>query len=438
MEWPLALLLIFGSLVALMATGMPIAFAFMLSCVMGSILFWGGIVGLEQLAMSFYSSVTTFALLPVPLFVLMGNIIFESGVGMNMVDAVDRLLGRLPGRLSILTIGAGTLLGTMIGISGGSIAILGRSLVPEMTRRGYKKPMSLGPIVASGTLAILIPPSALAVFLGAIGRVSIGKLLMAIIMPGLLLAGLFCTYIIVRCTLQPSLAPSYAVARIPLLEKVNITVRYILPIGIVIFAAIGVVFMGIATPSEAAALGAIACFLLAALYKRLTISMVKKSAIGTIEITVMVFMIIVGSISFSRILASSGAIIGLVNLATSMPVPPMVIIIATQLVVVFLGCFMDPASIVMISAPMFMPIVSALGFDTLWYATVLLINIQLGLITPPFGLDCYTMKALAPPDISIGDVFRSSMPFLAIGFLVMALIMVFPQIALWLPNMMAR
>lgn len=438
MDWPLALLIMFGLLIALMATGMPIAFAFMITCVIGSVLFWGGAVGLDQLAMSVFSSVTTFAILPIPLFILMGNVIFESGVGLKMVDAVDKILGSLPGRLSLLAIGAGTLLGTMIGISGGSIAILGRSLVPEMAKRGYQKTMSLGPVVASGTLATLIPPSALAVFLGAIGSVSIGQLLMAIIVPGLLLAALFATYIIIRCKFQPSIAPSYKVARVAFLGKVNVTVRYIMPLAIVIFAVIGVVFIGIATPSEAAAFGAVACFLLAALYKRFNLTLVKNSAVSTIEITVMVLMIIVGSISFSRILASSGAITGLVELAMSLPVPPMVVIIMTQLVVVFLGCFMDPASIVMIAVPIFMPIVTALGFNPLWYAVILLLNIQLGLITPPFGLDVYTMKALAPPDVSVGDVFRSSIPFLVVGFLVMALIMIFPQLATWLPGMMVR
>jgi len=148
-------------------------------------------------------------------------------------------------------------------------------------------------------------------------------------------------------------------------------------------------------------------------------------------------MIVVGSISFSRILASSGAAAGLASLATTLPVHPIVIIIATQFVVIFLGCFVDPASIVMIVAPLFMPIVTSLGFDPLWYAVILLINIQLGLITPPFGLDCYTMKALVPPSISIGDIFRSSMPFCAIGYLLMAIIMVFPQLATWLPARMA-
>jgi tripartite ATP-independent transporter DctM subunit len=437
MEWPLALLVIFGCLVILMATGMPVAFAFLFTCSIGALLFWGGVVGLQQLAMSFYSSVTTFSLLPAPLFILMGNIIFESGVGMNLVDAGDKILGRLPGRLSLLAIGAGTLLGTMIGISGGSIAILGRSLVPEMTKRGYQKPMSLGPIVASGTLATMIPPSALAVFLGAIGRVSIGSLLVAIIIPGLMLAALFAAYVITRCRLQPSVAPSYAVARVSLLEKLIITCRYVLPVGFIIFAVIGVVFMGVATPSEAAALGAVACFILAAVYRRFNWKMIKKSSVSTVQITVMVFMIVVGSISFSRVLASSGAAAGLAHLAATLPVHPIVIVIATQLVVIFLGCFVDPASIVMIVAPLFMPIVTSLGFDPIWYSVILLINIQLGLITPPFGLDCYTMKALVPKSISMGDIFRSSMPFCAIGYLVMAILMIFPQLTIWLPARMA-
>ena len=166
--------------------------------------------------------------------------------------------------------------------------------------------------------------------------------------------------------------------------------------------------------------------------------MVKESVKNSVQITIMVFMIMTASISFSRILVSSGAIAGLVNLASTLSVHPMIIIIATQLVVVFLGCFMDPASIVMISVPIFMPIVQALGYDTLWYAVILLINIQLGLITPPFGMDCYMMKALAPSDVTMGDVFRAGTPFLVMGIIVMVLIMVFPQIALWLPSVMAR
>ena len=433
MEWFEALILMFGCLIAIMVTGMPISFAFMFTCIMGATLFWGGWSGLDQLAMSFYSSVANYVFLPIPLFVLMGDVIFASGVGNQIVSAVDKLLGKLPGRLSLLSIGSGVLLGTMIGISGGSIGILGRTLAPEMVSRGYKPPMIYGPIVGSGTLAILIPPSALAVFIGAMGSVSVGKLLMAILVPGLLLAVMFCGYIIIRCKIDPSLAPIYEVAKVPLIERVRAFVFYILPVVIVILAVIGSVFAGVATPSEAAALGVAACMLLAALYRKLTLRIVFRSGMNTVRVTVMIFFIVVGSISFSRILATTGAINELISLATSADIAPILIIVFTQIVLLVLGMFMDPASIVMITAPIFFPLVRELGYDTLWFAVLSLMNIQLGLISPPFGLDVYTMKAVAPKEVSLGAVFRSSIPFWLIGLFFMVLLFIFPSLATWLP-----
>ncbi len=415
-------------------TGMPIAFAFMFTCVIGALLFWGGTVGLDQLAMSFYSSIANYNFLPIPLFVLMGDIIFTSGAGTLLIDAVDKILGRLPGRLSLIAVGAGVLLGTMIGISGGSIAILGRVLVPEMRRRGYKNPMILGPIVSSGTLAILIPPSALAVFIGAVGQVSIGKLLLAIIVPGVVLAGMFAAYIIVRCIKNPALAPAYDVPDVTFQEKFKAVTTHILPIIIVIVAVIGSVFLGVATPGESAALGVIACYLLAIIYRKFNWNTVKNSAQSTVQVTVMVFFIVVGSISFSRILASTGAISTLVQFATSLQINPIIIVIATQIILLFLGCFMDPASIVMITAPLFFPLIRALGYDGVWFGVLSVLNIQLGLITPPFGLDVFTMKAIAPKDVTLGDVFRSSMPFLYLGIAMMVMILVFPPLATWLPS----
>lgn len=438
MEWYEALIIMFGCLIGIMVTGMPISFAFMFTCIIGASLFWGGWSGLDQLAMSFYSSVANYVFLPIPLFVLMGDVIFASGVGNQIVGAVDKLLGKLPGRLSLLAVGSGVLLGTMIGISGGSIGILGRTLAPEMSARGYKPAMIYGPIVSSGTLAILIPPSALAVFIGAIGQVSVGKLLMAIIVPGLLLAVLFSAYIIIRCKIDPSLAPVYEVEKVPILEKVRAFVFYIVPIVIVILAVIGSVFMGVATPSEAAALGVVACVILAAIYKKLTWKTLFTSGRNTVRVTVMVFFIVVGSISFSRILATTGAITELINLATTADIAPWMIIAFTQIVLIFLGMFMDPASIVMITAPIFFPLAKELGYDTLWFAVLCLMNIQLGLISPPFGLDVYTMKAVAPGDVTLGQVFRASFPLLLLGFFVMILIFVFPEIATWLPNISGR
>ncbi len=435
MEWFEALILMFGCLIGIMVTGMPISFAFMFTCIMGAAVFWGGWSGLDQLAMSFYSSVANYVFLPIPLFVLMGDVIFASGVGTQIVGAVDKLMGRLPGRLSLLAIGSGVLLGTMIGISGGSIGILGRTLAPEMVGRGYKPPMIYGPIVSSGTLAVLIPPSAMAVFIGAIGSVSVGSLLMAILVPGLLLAAMFCAYIIIRCKLDPSLAPTYEVAKVSLGEKFRSFVYYIVPIIIVILAVIGSVFAGVATPSEAAALGVVACLLLAALYRKLTWKTVFTSGMNTVRVSVMVFFIVVGSISFSRILATTGAITELIQLATTADISPIMVIIFTQVVLFFLGMFMDPASIVMITAPIFFPLAKELGYDPLWFAVLSLLNIQLGLISPPFGLDVYTMKAVAPKDVSLGTVFRSSIPYMLIGFLLMVLIFIFPDIATWLPGL---
>jgi tripartite ATP-independent transporter DctM subunit len=423
----------FGSLVVIMFTGMPIAFAFMFTCIMGATLFWGGWNGVDQLVMSFYSAVANYVFLPIPLFILMGDVIYEAGTGSLVVNAVDKLMGKFPGRLSLVTTGVGVLLGAPIGISGGTIGILGRVLLPEMEARKYKPEMSLGPIVATGTLAILIPPSALAVFIGAMGSVSVSKLLLAITVPGLILAAMMTGYIIIRCVMDPTLAPSYDVAKISRREKWKVGIIYLAPVGIILLAVMGSVFFGLATPSESAALGVLACIAVAALYGQFSLKMIIRAAKSTTRVTVMVFFIVVGSISFGRLLASSGAVTGLVEWTTGLDVSPLVIVAFTQIVLLILGCFMDPASIVMITAPIFFPMVKELGFDMLWFATISLLSVQLGLISPPFGLDVYTMKALAP-QYSLGQCFRSSMPYFAMGLLLLVILFFVPEISLWLPG----
>ena len=227
MEWQFALLFILGSLLLLMASGMPLAFCFTLVNIIGVILFWGGQVGLEQLITSISASVTSFTLIPVPLFILMGEVMFHSGVAPRMIDALDKWLGRLPGRLGLLAVGGGTLFSTLTGASMASAAMLGSVLVPEMEKRGYRKPMSLGPILGSSGLAVMIPPSAMAVVLCSIGEISVGMTLIAIIIPGLLMAVLYATYIILRCKFQPSLAPPYEVPPTSVSEKLLATMKYI-------------------------------------------------------------------------------------------------------------------------------------------------------------------------------------------------------------------
>ncbi len=436
MEWPLILLLIFGSLVILMASGFLVAIAFIVINIFGAVFLWGGEGGLNQLILSMASSVTHFSLVAIPLFVLMGEVMFHSGIAPLMMNALDKWLGHLPGRLGLLAVGGGTLFATLTASSLGSTAMLGALLTPEMEKRGYKKTMSLGPILGSGLLAMMIPPSNLAILLSVIGEISVGKILIAIIIPGLLLATIFGAYIVIRCWLQPSIAPSYALPTVPWSEKLVDTVKYILPTGLVVFLVIGLMLLGVTTPSEAAASGVLGIFILALFNKRLNWEVIKKSAAGTLQITVMILIILVGVSAFSQILAYSGASKGLAEFIIGLPLPPISIIVAMQVVLLFLGMFIDVISIMMITLPLFVPLVELLGFNTVWFGVVFLLNMELAQISPPFGLNLFVMKGVAPPDTTMGDIYKAAIPFVGCGLAALVLVMVFRDLALWLPRLM--
>ena len=436
MEWWLILIYIFGGLIALMLLGMPVAFCFLfINAILGYLL-WGGIAGLQQLILNIFQSITIFTLLPVPLFILMGEVMYHSGLVVHILDTMDKWLGRLPGRLGLLAVGGGALLSCLTGASMGSTAMLGSTLVPEMEKRRYKKPMSLGPILGSGGLAIMIPPSSLAVILGAIGEMSIGKMLIAIIVPGLVMAALYATYIIGRCWIQPEIAPPYEVEPSPLIDKVKNFIKYVLPMGIIVFLVIGVIILGIATPTEAAATGTFGTFLIAAAYGRLKFGMVKKSVSNAFSLTVVIFMIIVGATGFSQTLAFTGASQGLVDFTLSLPLSPIMIIIVMQIVLIFLGMFMGQVPIMLITLPIFMPVIHALNFDPIWFGIIFLINMEMGLTSPPFGLSLFVMKSVVPGSTTMGEIYRAAVPFLICDAIAMALIIIFPAIALWLPGIM--
>ncbi len=436
MEWPLALLLVLGGGLALMATGLPVAFSLLIVTFVGAVIFWNGEAGLYQLTTSMFEAVSTFTLLPIPLFVLLGEVMFHSGLAMGMIDVLDKWLGRLPGRLSLLTVAGATLFSTMSGSSIGTTAMLGSVLVPEMEQRGYKKPMSIGPIMGSGGLAMIIPPSGLAVLLAAIAEISIADLLIAGIIPGLLIAFLYATYVVGRCWIQPSLAPSYDVVPTPLLKKLTATVQYVLPLGLIIFLVLGLIFLGVATPSEAAATGALGAFVLAACYRRFNWKLIKKSFMGTINITLMTFMVIIGAKAFSQILASSGATQGIVELMAAMPLVPIIIVIAMQLILIVLGMFIGSVPMILITIPIFFPIINALGLNEIWFALLMLINMEMAMTTPPFGMILFVMKGVAPSGTTMGDIYRAGIPFLVCDFIVILLIIVFPVLALWLPSLL--
>ncbi len=435
MEWQLALLFIFGSLIVLMFTGMPVAIAFLAVNAIFIFLLWGAEAGFGVYILSIRESVTSFTLVAVPLFILMGELMFCSGIATRMIDTLDMWLGRIPGRLSLLAVGAGVILGALSGSSMASTAVLGSTLLPDMEKRGYKAPMSVGPILGCGALDTMIPPTALGVILGAIAEISIGKLLVAIIIPGLIMAAFYAAYIILRCRLQPDIAPVYEVPPTPILDKSLAVVRYVLPLGLIIFLVIGSIFLGVATPSEAAAAGSLGTIILALFYRKMNWEIMKKALIPTVEFSVMVLMIIAGSSAFSQILAFTGASRGLAEFVAMAPLPPIVIIILMQVVLLILGCFMPLIPIMMITAPVFMPVVGILGFDPVWFGTMFLLNMEIGTLTPPFGMNLFVMKGVAS-HIPMGEIWRAALPFIYMNVAVMALILAFPAIALWLPNVM--
>jgi tripartite ATP-independent transporter DctM subunit len=433
-DWQITVLIIFGALALLLISGMPIALSFLLINLVGGYAFWGT-PGLEQLILSMYTSLASFELLPLPLFILMGEVLYHSGVGPMLISVLDKLLGRVPGRLCLVSVAAGVVLAVLTGASVGSVAMLGNTLMPDMLKRGYKKSMAMGPIMASGGLAVMIPPSGLAVLLGAIGEVSIGKILVSIVIPGLIMAAFYAAYIVGRCWLQPSVAPSYEVSTASFTEILLSGLTYLLPVIGIIFLVTGVIIIGIATPTEAAATGCTGVFLMAALYKRLSWGVIKKSVVSTMEVVGMIFLVICGAKAFSTLLSFSEITKGVGDVILWIGGSPITTIIIMQAIVLVMGCFMESASIMLITLPIFMPLVKGLGYNVVWFAVIYLINIETGLLTPPFGLNIFVMKAVAPPDTLVKEIYTAIAPFVAINILIMGLIMIFPQIALCLTHL---
>ncbi len=431
MEWWAAFLVIIGALFALMFIGLPVAFSFLVVNLVGAYLFFGGMPGLLQLIIQITESLTTFTLVPVALFLVMGEIMLHSGIGFDLLDTLDKWFGSLRGRLALMAVGGGVLFSALTGNSMGSIALLGTTLVPEMELRGYKKPMSLGPILGSGGLAIMIPPSGLAVLLGVIAELSIGKILIAIILPGFIMAVLYALYIIGRCMIDADVAPSFKVEPVPWSEKLRAGVRHILPLGFIIFSVVGVIFVGLATPSEAAASGAFATFVLAAARRRMTWQVFKRSIVGSLEISVMLLLIISGAMAFTQILAFTGATEGLVNLVLSIEASPLVVVGLMILMVVVLGMVMGPVAIMLITLPVFVPVIEKLGFDAIWFAVLYLIAIETGSTSPPFGAGLFVMKGVAPPGTTMNDIYRAAVPFLICDVLAILVVLFFPVIVSW-------
>ncbi|WP_439522990.1 TRAP transporter large permease [Marivita sp.] len=428
MEWYYVIALVVGPLLFLMVLGLPVAFSFLAVNVVGAYLLLGGVSGVRQVVMNTIDSVTSFTLLPVALFMIMGEGMFQSRIAIDLMDTLDKWFGKLRGRLAFMAVGGGVLFSSLTGNSMGAIALLGSSLVPEMEKRGYKKPMSLGPILGSAGLAIMIPPSSLAVVLGVVAELSIGRILIGIIVPGLLMALLYTIYIVVRINLQPDLAPAFDVEPVPMSEKLHATAINILPLGLVVFSVVGVIFLGWATPSEAAATGAFATLALAALKRRLTWDVFSKSILGSANISVMVLLIVSGAVTFTQLLAFTGATYGMVDAIINLQISHGAIVLTMLGAVIFLGMFMGPLPIMLVTLPIFIPVVREFGFDPIWFAAMYLVAIETGSTSPPLGGALFVMKAVAPKGTTMNDIYRAAVPFILCDLAAIAILFVFPEL----------
>ncbi len=435
MVWFAAFALMLCITILLIALGLPVAFAFLTADVVGVVLFMGGDAGLAQLVRTAANALTKFALVPVPLFLIMGELFFHTGLGFRAFNALDKLFGRLPGRLSFVTIGGGTLFAALSGSSMASTALLGTLMVPEMTKRGYKNRLSIGPILGVGGLAILIPPSALAVLLGSLAQIDIGKLLIAGIMPGLLLASLYALYIVISIRIDPESAPAYDVSEITVKQKLLLVVRDVLPMGFIVFIVVGMIILGWATPTESAACGVAGVIILAACFRCLSINVIIKSFLGATRVTVMMFMIILGASTFSKVLAFSGATTGLVAWVSTLTLAPIAALLTMFFIMLMLGAFMEQLSMMMLTLPIFVPLAHYYGFDLIWFGVIVLLALEMSLTMPPMGLLLFVMKGVAPPGTRLQDIWLAVIPFMACAAILLLLLILFPDIALWLPGL---
>ena len=430
MEWYYVLALLIGGLVVFMLLGLPVVFAFFAVNIIGAFVFMGGDKGVVQLVRNTIDSVQAFALLPIPLFIFMGEIMFYTGLAARAIDAVDKLIARVPGRLALVAIIGGTIFSSLSGSTIANTAMLGSTLLPEMYKRGYQPEISIGPIVAVGGIAMLIPPSALAVLLGSIALIPIGDLLIASIIPALILASLYFAYVVLRCWHNPRIAPPYDVEGMPWSERIKPFFKYVLPLMSIFVVVVGSIIGGVATPTESAALGAVSCLAIALAYGKLSVDNFLIAVRQTVRFSVMTLFIICGSITFSQILAFSEASAGLTLVIVNADLAPMVVLIGMLVVLMFLGCFMDQVSMMMITMPLYMPVVEQMGYNVVWFGVLSLMILEISLATPPFGLLLFVAKGAAPDDTTMRQVITSVFPFIALALLVVVLLIAVPGLTL--------
>jgi tripartite ATP-independent transporter DctM subunit len=434
MIWWHSLLLLFGLLSVLLLVGLPAGFAFLAINLVGALVYLGGEAGLMQVVRNGVASLTNFSLTPIPFFILMGEVLFHTGLAMKAIDAFDRAIRGVPGRLAVVAIVAGTVFSAISGSTVATTALLGGLLLPEMLKRGYHPRMAMGPIIGIGGVDMLVPPSALTVLLGSLAGISISGLLIAGVVPGFLMATMFIGWIILTALRRPDWAPVAEREPVHGWARWRPLVVNVTPLVLIFLLVIVAMSAGWATPTESAALGALATVGVCVLYRSLSWSSLVKALAGTTAISGIILFIILGATTFSQILSFSGATNGLVSMVQGSGLPAWGVLGGMILILLVLGCFVDQVSMMLITLPFFMPLVLHFGWDPLWFGVVYLICMQLGLLTPPFGMLLFTMRSVAPRDIPTREIFISVMPYVGMGLLMIVAVLAVPELATALPR----
>jgi tripartite ATP-independent transporter DctM subunit len=427
--------LLFGLFIFLILTGLPLVFSLGAAAVVGTYFLWGP-NALHLAAIRAYSAATSFLLLAIPLFIFMGCMLERSGIAKALYDMMHKWLGGIRGGLAVGTVLVCAIFAAMVGVSGAATVTMALVALPPMLKYGYSKYLSVGTIAAGGALGVLIPPSVLMIVLGLYTNTSIGRLFAGGIAAGLLLVILFALYILIASFIKPSIGPA-----VPVEERANLREKLIslkavgLPIVLIVLV-LGSLIGGMATPSEAAGVGAAGSLLCAAAARQLNWAAVREASLTTLRLSAMVMWIVFAANIFTALYTAIGAEQLVRDALSIMPGGRWGVIIGMQIIWFIMGCFLDPLGIMIITAPLFFPIAMQLGFDPVWFGILFVVNMEMAFLTPPFGFNLFYLRGVVPKGVTMGDIYRSVMPFIALQGLALILIMIFPQLILFLPNML--
>ena len=431
------LILMFGGLTVFLLTGLPVAFVLGGLSVLFTVVFWDP-NALIILILQIFDTMRSEALLAIPLYIFMAVVLQRSGVIEDLYRAMELWFGRLKGGLAIGTVIICVVMAAMTGVVGAAVTAMGILALPEMLRRGYDARLATGTICASGTLGILIPPSVLTIVYSVTAQVSIGKMLIAGIVPGILLAALYIAYIMIASWVKPDLAPNVSdVPRASLRERLASLKTLGLP-TLIIVMVLGSIFFGIATPTEAAAVGVLGACVAAAMRRNLTLSMLTQSSGVTLKSTAMILWITIGAKAYVAIFTGLGGADALLGSIQALEVSPYLVLAVMMLILVFLGTVLDEIGIILLTVPVFLPVVRFLGFDEIWFGVLYALTIQMGYISPPFGYTLFYIKSTLPKDVGMGTVYQGILPFFLLQLLGLLICVAFPQLVTFLPTLMGR